>query len=67
MVEVVKKSALEIADDVVVLSALPPLMAKLAESVHETGEAGRESAPNWRRIVLYLGCRCPKDILRDSR
>ena len=37
MVEVVKKSILEVADDVVVLSALPPLMAKLAERAHQTG------------------------------
>ena len=34
MVEVVKKSILEVADDVVALSALPPLMVKLAERAH---------------------------------
>ena len=37
MVEVVKKSILEVADDVVALSARPPLMAKLAERAHQTG------------------------------
>jgi hypothetical protein len=37
MVEVVKKSILEVADDVVARSAIPPLMAKLAERAHQTG------------------------------
>ena len=37
MVEVLKKNILEVADDVVTLSALPPLMAKLAERAHQTG------------------------------
>ena len=61
MVEVLKKNILEVADDVVTLSALPPLMAKLAERAHQTGATlgftsgviGR-GYPQRQSIILFI-------------